>query len=342
MTRHLTLATNSSMSTYRRCPREYKFSYVDGYRSTADAEALRIGTLIHLALERWWLGESLESVLDVCAQAADEYEAAKLRVMLRGYDARWSDERAAYAVRKVEAEFRAPLRNPDSGAASRTFALGGKIDVLLERGIVEHKTTSTEIGLGSVYWQKLALNSQVATYYAGARALGVEPEVCVYDVLRKPAQRPSQVALKDDDGVKIVLDANGERVRTKDGKKWRQTADSELGLVLQTRPETAEEYEARLTEEIAASPEKYYQRGEIVRLEQEERDYAQDVWALTQAMREAERTNAWVRNTDSCQRFGNSMCPFWAVCSGTASLDDASHYTRVEHVHQELTADAAQ
>ncbi len=341
MTKQLTLVTNSALSCYRRCPREYLYSYVQGYRSRQDQEALRIGTLIHVGLELWWKGSQLADVLMAATHgAADEYEAAKIRVMLIGYDARWSDERGNYTLRGVEMEFRAPLRNPETGAPSRTFELGGKIDGLLERGILEHKTTSTEIGIGSVYWQKLALNSQVSTYYAGARALGVEPDVCVYDVLRKPSLRPSQVPLKDEDGVKIVLDAKGERVRTKDGKKWRQTSDTEAGYVLQTRPETPEEYEARLTEEVASAPDAYYQRGDIVRLESEEREYAQDVWQLTQAMREAERLNAYVRNTDACERYG-SMCSFWPVCSGTATLDDASKYEQLDNVHPELNVEAA-
>lgn len=340
MSRHLSVITNSAISCYRRCPREYRYAYVDGYRPVADQESLRIGTLVHLGLELWWKHADMADVLAVCERAADAYEAAKLRVMLRGYDARWSGEHESFSVRAVEAEFRAPLINPSSGASSRTFELGGKIDVLLERGLVEHKTSAQEIGLGSVYWQKLTLNSQVSTYFAGARALGVDPVVCIYDVLRKPGQRPGQVPIIED-GAKVVLDANGQRVRTKDGKKWRQTGDTELGYVLQTRPETPEEYEARLMEAVAADPDRHYQRGEVVRLENEEREHAEDVWLLTQSMREAERTNAFARNTDACERF-NAMCGYWPVCSGEASLSDESRYERVENVHQELTPVAAE
>lgn len=346
MTKSLTLVTNSAMSCYRRCPREYFYSYVQGYRAVQDQEALRIGTLVHAGLELWWKRYPLAAVLFQATQgAADEYEAAKIRVMLRGYDARWAGDCGNYVVRGVEQEFRAPLRNPETGAASRTFELGGKVDVLLDRGIVEHKTAGVEIGVGSVYWQKLALNSQVSTYYEGARSLGVEPAVCVYDVLRKPALRPSQVPLVDDSGFKIVLDANGERVYCKvvgkAGPKPRETGDSKLGYVLQTRLETPEEYEERLTEEVANNPAAYYQRGDIVRLENEEREYAQDVWQLTQAMREAERLNAYVRNTDACERYG-SMCSFWPVCSGTATLDDKSRYTQLVNVHPELSTEAAE
>lgn len=207
-------------------------------------------------------------------------------------------------------------------------------------GLITHNTTSEDIGFGSIYWRVLTMNSQVSTYYAGAKSLGHQIDGCIYDVVKKPSIRPSQVAYVDDDGVKIVHDADGNRVRTKDGKKWRQTGDTELGYVLQTRIETPEEYETRLTEDIAANPDKYYQRGEVVRLEAEEREAALDVWQITRAMREDELAGRHPRNADACKRY-SSLCPYFAVCCGEATLEDASRYVRLENVHAELSADFA-
>lgn len=336
----LTLLTNSQLTTFKRCQREHHYAYQLGYRATEDAEALRFGTLIHQGLEAWWLGHGIDAALgEVTRGAIDDFEAAKARVLMRGYDARWAGE--SFDVVSVEQQFRAPLVNPETGAPSRTYEVGGKLDVLLRRSFVEHKTTSEEIGLGSVYWKRLQLNSQVSTYYAGAKSLGHDVDGCIYDVIRKPGLRPSQVPLRDADGLKIVLDANGDRVKTKDGKKFRETADSKEGYVLQTRPETAEEFEARLTEEVAGNPEKYYQRGEVVRLEAEEREAAFDVWQLSRAMREAEIAGRAPRNTDACVRYGKT-CPFFDVCCGTASLDDTTRFGHVDNVHQELSLEAAE
>lgn len=324
----------------RRCPREHHLAYELGYRPIEDAESLRFGSLWHIGLELWWMGAGVESVIErATCGAADPFEAAKLRVLLRGYDARWLSERPRYEVIGVEHEFRAPLRNPDTGAASRTFELGGKIDVLFIRSFMEHKTTSEEIGPGSNYWRRLTLDPQISTYYVGAKASGRDMDACVYDVVRKPALRPSQVPVKDQDGVKIVLDATGERVRTKDGKKWRQTADTEQGFVLQTRSETPDEYEQRLLEEVASNPDKYYQRGEIVRLEADEREAALDAWQTARAIREAELAQAWPRNPDACSRYGR-MCGFFGVCTGVESLEDDARFRRVENVHQELSGAA--
>lgn len=340
MKRSLPIVTNSAMATYRRCQREYFHAYVQGYRSIADVDALRFGTAWHLGLEVLWKGGELGEAIDAaCSAVESPYEGAKLRALLGGYVARWGDEYMDQVV-AVESEFRSPLINPETGAPSRTFQLGGKIDVLLRDGLIEHKSSARDIGFGSTYWHRLSMDGQVSTYFAGARTLGVEPRKCIYDVVKKPGIRPSQVAYVDDDGVKIVHDANGARVRTKDGKKWRQTGDAELGYVLQSRIETPEEYEARLTEDIASNPDRYYQRGEVVRLETEEREHALDVWLLTQSMRETTRLGIAPKNTDACERY-NSLCFLFPVCSGEASLEDQTRYQRLENVHAELSADFA-
>lgn len=336
----LRVLTNSELKCRRRCAREHHYAYGLGYRPTGDAEALRFGRLWHLGQEELWGGHDLEDALYIASkEAVDPYEAAKLRVLLRGYHARWGEPPSDVVA--IEREFYAPLINPETGAPSRTYALAGKLDVLLRRKFVEHKTTAEDIGPGTLYWRRLTLDTQVSTYYAGAKALGHEVDGCLYDVVRKPALRPSQVPLLDDEGVKIVLDANGERVRTKDGKKWRQTGDTELGYVLQTRTETPEEYEQRLTEDVAANPDKYYQRGDVVRLEADEREAQQDTWQLARAMREDELAGRFPRNPDSCQRYGR-MCAYFDVCTGVASLEDPARFERVTNVHPELSANAAE
>lgn len=316
MTLKLRVLTNSELRVFRRCQREHHYAYGLGYRPVGDVESLRFGSAIHLGLEAWWLGKGVDAAIDAATTAAaDPYEAVRLRVLLRGYDARWASE--THTVAGVEVEFRAPLVNPQTGAASRTYMLGGKIDVLLEQGFIEHKTCSQEIGVGSTYWRKLILDSQVSTYYAGARALGRDVERCIYDVIRKPAMRPLKATPED------------SRKFTKDGRLYaNQRAEDE----------TVEEYEARLTEEVAQNPDRYYQRGEVVRLETEEREAQLDAWQLTRALRESQLAGRFPRNADACERYGR-MCEFFPVCSGEGSLEDPALYQRVANVHQELSVD---
>lgn len=325
----LRIITNSELKCRRRCAREHHYAYNLGYRPLGeDAEALRFGDAFHRGLEVWWLalagGEESRrlrveaAVATAVSHVTDPYEAAKLRVLLRGYDARWGDEQ--HDVVDVEAEFRALLRNPETGAASRTFVLAGKLDVLLRRKFVEHKTTSEEIGPGSLYWRRLTLDSQVSTYYAGAKALGHEVDGCIYDVVRKPALRPLKATPVE------------SRKYTKDGRLYAAQREQD---------ETPEEYEARLTEEVAANPDKYYQRGEVVRLEADEREAAQDTWQIARALREDELAARWPRNPDSCMRYGR-VCPYFDVCTGVTTLNDMTRFGLVSNVHPELSVEAAE
>lgn len=351
--RRLPLLTNSATRTYRRCAREYMFRFEARLAPVGErAEALRFGTLVHKALEAWWLNAAMPdptaalraALAAIQMEEADPFVRVLAEEMMRGYDARWGG--AGLELVHVEEEFRAPLLNPATGAASRTWQHAGRLDVLVREVatgrllIMEHKTSSEDIEPGSDYWRALLLDPQVSGYFRGARVLGHAPEGCLYDVLGKVKLRPSQVPLTDEAGVKIVLDANGVRVRTKDGKKWRETGDSAAGYVLQTRPETAEEYRARVREEIAENPERYYQRGEVVRLPDDEFEWAFDFWATGRQIRESQLSGLWPRNADACKRFGR-RCDYWDICTGVTRADDPLAFRTLEWAHPELTPPAA-
>jgi len=204
----------------------------------------------------------------------------------------------------------------------------------------ETKTSSEDISFGSTFWKRTTLDPQLSLYLPAVRAMGHDVRGCVYDVLRKPDQKPSAIPELDSDGIKIVVDAAGQRVRTKDGKKWRQTGDTELGYVLKSRPETPEEYGARCLEAIAENPQKYYARGVVVRLEADEREAAADIWNTAQHMREARRLNIYPRNPDSCIQWGRE-CDYLNVCSGITDIKDPLLFKFDEDVHEELASDGA-
>ena len=357
-TEQLPILSASRLKDARACQRLHKLQYLDGYRPVAEVEVLRFGTLNHGWLEAWWDAahagaDRLEAALaylsnptdrDSKALEPDPFDRARAEAMAIGYDARWSAEQLQVAG--VEVEFRAALVNPASGAPSRTWQLGGKIDAIVSTPdgrtfIVEHKTSSEDVSPGSEYWKRLRMDGQVSVYFEGARSLGLKVDGCLYDVLKKPAQRPSAVPLVDADGVKIVLGPDGQRVRTKDGKKFRESASAADGYVLQTRPETPEEFRNRLLEAIAENPTGYYARGEVVRHEAEMEEALFDVWQLGKQLRESEIAGRHPRNPDACVRYGRT-CPFFDACTGTASLDDTSLFRRSTHVHPELAAVAAQ
>jgi len=286
---------------------------------------------------------ALDAALAALAGEADPLDRARATALLTGYHARWDEE--PLEVLGVELEFRAPLVNPATGASSKTFEVGGKIDAIarhLPSGrvmLVEHKTSSEDVGPGSDYWRRLRLDAQISTYFHGARSLGFDVQGCIYDVVSKPGMRPTQVPILDEDGTKVVLDQAGQRVRTKDGKKWRETGDAAAGYVLQARPETPEELEARILAAIVREPDAWFARGEVMRLEDDERDAAADTWATARAMADAGRLQRYPRNPEACVRWG-SNCAYFDLCSGVASLEDTSRFRRVAGPHEEL-GDAA-
>lgn len=349
----LPVLTSSRQSCARRCQREHHLAYHLGYRPAREADSLRFGTLVHLGLEAWWKAAKekaddetrLAAALSAMAGEADPFDRARATAMVIAYEVRWAGDLALYEVLAVEAVFEAPLVNPETGAPSRTWILGGKLDLVLRELatgrvlLVDHKTSAVDIRPGSDFYKRLRINGQVSTYYVGAAALGFDAQGWIHDVLAKPGQRPSAIPVLDENGVKIVYGPDGQRVRTKDGKKFRETGDSAAGYVVQTRPETPAEYQTRIMEAIAEDPAAYFQRAEVVRLEQELEDAAFDAWQLANQLRESDRLGRWPRNPDSCVRFG-STCPYFAACTGEASLDDPSYYQRIENPNPELAQPA--
>lgn len=317
----LPLLTSSSSKLFRACPRAYRHRYVDGVVSTLRSSALTFGSAFHVGLEAWWLstGDRLQAALDaVTVESLDPVDQVRVEELLRLYDARWIAE--PYDVIAVEAEYRAPLVNPDTGAASRTWQRAGKIDAIVRERhtgrvlIVEHKTSREDIGTGSRYWQRLTIDGQISHYYAGAAALGHVADACLYDVVSVPRISP------------MLATPEESRRTTKLGKLDARQRD---------RDETTEEFRARLRAVLASDPERYARRAEVVRLEDDLRDAAFDDWSTALRIRESANADRWPRNPDACERY-HRLCEFHPVCVRAASIDDPLLY-RAERAHRELT-----
>lgn len=224
--------------------------------------------------------------------------------------------------------------------------------------LVEHKTSSEDIGPGSAYWRRLILDSQISTYLAGSRSLGFEPVSVLYDVAKRPALRPLTATPAEERKYTLPKDKACPACKKKGGAESApHTVDGltcsdgrivtdpggRLYASMRESDETPEEFRLRLRADIAASPEKYFQRGEIVRLAEEERAAAKDVWTIARWIRDAQLDGrddpeAWPRNVDACNVYG-SQCEFWGVCSGQLSLTDPLVFRRADSSHEELGGD---
>jgi hypothetical protein len=294
--RRLPLLSTTAAGKYRRCPRLYYFEQRLRVRPLYTPAALRFGSTMHLGLEAW-----LRSGLDlqaawsaIDAAESDPFEAARARALMSGYHTRWKD--APVKVLHVEARFDAPLVNPATGAPSTSRGFTGRLDAVVEwegrPWIVEHKTTGQDID-DAAYWSAVRLSAQVGDYLAGARALGIEPAGVIYDVLHTPGHRPLKQNQKN------------------------------------ARDETPEEFFARICKDIAKKPGGYYARRTEVRLADELREAAADLWAAHKDIQRAERSGVWPRNTGAC-RVGRSLCAFVPVCRGERTVDDRALYSRKE------------
>lgn len=347
------LLTHSRMATFKECRRKHYYQYELGMRRIDDAKALRMGSAFHAGIERLHkLGDSeaCHAVYEAYARCPEQIDLHDwdmeretiLRLVL-AYDWRWSTTPLEYVV--TEGAFQIPLLNPVTGAPSKHFDLAGKIDgvVRLEDGrlaVKETKTVSEDLSITSDYWRRLRIDHQISLYIHAARQEGYKVDTVLYDVVRKPAIQPTPVPLVDEEGVKIVHDFNGQRVRNKDGKSWRQTASVADGYVLQTRPMSVEEWGKKLTDDIVSRPDFYFARVEIPRLDQDVQDYQQEVWEIQQTIREAQRMGRWYRtvNRNTCP-----FCQHFNHCSENQQIDPARPplgFHIVTDVHPELERDS--
>jgi hypothetical protein len=296
----------SGISCFQDCPREFCYSRELNLSPKNEAQALSFGKAIHGFLELWWRGERLEPI-----RVSDLFERERASAVAAAYHERWIDD-TNYECLGTEVPFEIPLINPSTGRPSTLFRVRGKLDALIEskRGIeiVEHKTSSEEIGPGSNYWKALQLDGQVSLYYQGARGLGYPPVGCLYDVLGKPAIRPLKATPPD------------ARKYTKAGVLYANQRD---------RDETPEEFGARCLNAIAESPDNYFQRGRVVRLESEEREFAHDIWAVAHQIRDCQRSGVWPKRTRSCKKLGGGLCGYFDLCAGLATRE--SYDQREEH-----------
>lgn len=344
------LLTHSRQDTFKTCRRKAWYAYELGMRRIDDAKALRMGAAFHDGVAALGNGEGNEAACMVagepyanCPDAFDPYEwAIERETVLRlicAYEWRWAAAPLEYLGR-TEKPFRLPLINPATGKPTPSFDLAGKMDAVVRiedgRGAVkESKMLGEDIGPDSPLWRRLRMDHQISLYIHTAREIGYKVDTVLYDVTRKPTIAPTAVPLLDADGVKIVLDAHGERVRTKDGKKWRQTASTDDGYRLLTRTMTPDEWGAKLTADIMERPDYYFARVEVPRLDQDIEEYRYELWDIQLAIRDAQKTGRWYRTVGkNCQ-----FCPYFDPCSTSQQIDPAhppAGFEILTNVHPEL------
>lgn len=253
---------------------------------------------------------------------------AKVRGLLVGYDARWSD--AEWSLDgEPEQVVSLPIVNPETGRTSRTFTQSGKFDGVVagygKRLLLEHKTTGDDVAdPNSTYWRRLAIDSQVSKYLLQAWQAGTKLDGALYDVIRKPAIRPKRLSKAD----LAEISAKGTYCGF-------EVEHAEYEAVLRGQgDETSHLYALRVAREAMTEPERYFQRRIIPRLDADVAEYATELWAIADEIRLARLTGRHFRNSAACLEWGRA-CEYLPICSGYSDPDDGQ-WQRSASVHEEL------
>ena len=326
------ILTATRQATLLGCMRKHYWRHEVRLVKTTDADALRFGSAWHKAMETRGRGGSIEEAFNSAIAEAvqhnrtlDEIQVATLSGMLAGYFSRYHGD--TVAAMHPEVEFRYPI------LGSRAFVAAGKIDglcTLADGRLVlrEYKTAGYDLSPDSDYWLRLRCNIQIMQYVWAARQGGWDVHEVEYDVARKPMIAPKQIPAFDEQGRKIVNDAQGRRVFKSDNAP-RESADAAKGYILVSAVETPEQFGDRLHEDATTRPDFYFQRREVPVLDDDLAEFlaqrlelARLVLSLRRASRKLPRPEqAWPRNVGemTCR-----WCEYAGFCLQNGRVDTAA------------------
>jgi len=336
----LTPVTCSSLKTFKLCRKDYHLRFVRGLQPLEESEAQYLGSVIHGCLEKWHgrgdadkdtVVAAIFDYIDASFPGRDQDERQKrdwhlARAMITAYIETYPFE--DFDVVTVEKQFRCPVINPDTGAASRTFYMRGKVDALVVRNgeyfLLEHKTAAV---IDKGYIEKLPLDFQITLYahyleqFMSIRISGV-----IYNII----------------GKSLIKQGKGETEEEFEQRRADLIAKSKTGKSSAKRklPESDEDFAARLAEKYL-EPGMFHREMLYIPRSQYETLTA-EIWELSQQLLIARRTNRWYMNTDVCFLY-NRPCRFFPVCVSGDNPNVIDNRYRVGQIHPELDeADPAQ
>jgi hypothetical protein len=230
------------------------------------------------------------------------------------YQCYWKNDNIEF----VDKEHYFAQYNSDSDFYERT----GTIDAIGKwRGricVIERKSTASDISAGSDYWRKLNTNEQISMYLLAARDKGLDFGSVCYDVWKKPGISPAFLTQRETADILTTgkycgrkfscspeadcYNINGERAEIKIGVKGNSVK------------ETPKMYGARLAQELAVNPGKYFARHEIARTEAELDKFQKQLYNVTKTIEYVKQNNLWFENWGACENFGR--CQFYSLCHG--------------------------
>jgi len=332
----------TSIADFKLCPMLYYLRHVLRLRPVETPDTLRQGTNWHKCLEiltdpqggRDAMIDHLNQAYATCPPSVEltdwEIERIILLYTALGWEWYWQDDHIETLAREV----------PFKRQINTLYCRRGIIDRILRRDgqilLGEYKSTSKPIDPGSLYWNRLKLDSQLTLYLIEARhaqlagqleqfgITATDPLITgmLYDVWHKPTTRPKK--LTQADSKKFIK--TGEYF----GEKFEVTLNNSQGALIGTANETGMEiilgkkegtfairetpkmFGARLLADIREQPEKYFARKEIARTDRELQQLDREYDNIARLVNIATRQKLWFRNEYQCD--ATYRCAFHPIC----------------------------
>lgn len=308
--------------------------------------------------------------------------------LLQGWAWRYAKE--PMEITHAEVFFKQPVKNIENGShmvkpmvdggmpVAVPLYRSGLIDKMVKLddgrvGILEHKTTGDSIKPNSDYWIRAKMSGQVTYYYKAATDDPdlPNPDLVLYDVIRKPSIEPSKLTLAQHrnflglsyrKGKKTIVQPDPEQLHKYCGEEFQVEINGKIDLeepentviesvaidgyvasfvksgnhhVLQ---ETPTMYGARLMVDMLDRPDMYFSREEIPRLQGDLEELEADVHQTVEMITFCERTNQWPKNVNSC--IAPWKCEFLPLCSSNVQVTieggPPQGYKFAEFIHPEL------
>jgi len=171
-----------------RCPRLYRYRYIDNKTNTGSNDILTFGQEFHEGLEQFWHGKRQYQI--PYDAFSDTDQALICDALLTSYLDRYSlDE-----VELLECEVKHEI---EMNGVTRVVIFDAVIKYRGRTLLVESKTTRSYIDEKSWYWNRLDLDVQTGLYVWAARELGYAVDGVLYDVSRVPKLKKGKVGRKE-------------------------------------------------------------------------------------------------------------------------------------------------
>jgi hypothetical protein len=332
--------TFSAIEAFGRCEREYEIAYEQLISPVDYPSALAIGSGFHAGAELLHRGRPMYEALKAAEEQVERFELrarphldseglaalaesvprdrARVRAMLTAWHDRWLVANNGAAARidrdldviETELVVEAPLVNPVTKRASRTFLLSGRIDAVVRHRDDRHRFSSPD-GTEGFWIYELKSTAEDLDTFSEAMRFSSQPQLyaalaenhfggelgpvlgSIIDIARKPA------------------------IRSK-------------------KSESAVDFETRALAEYRAEPDRFLRRIVLPVDVDAKRDALLAAWRVAQGIRTAERYGYLKKSGPAC-RGPYGSCRFVRLCR----YDDRTGYTRKETAHEELAATTA-